>query len=174
MKLSSSKAVEEPENQSLIQLREEVKTRDIFVAVLGSNNSGKTSAISKECYENENAIFPSDAAITRVKKVYGVTPVEFWLSPERPELISETARYLSSFAGSVFFFDVAYRTSFDAVSVWLREMDKQPDRNAFGFAKVLIATGCGYIERQVDPDEGEQLAAKHNMFYYEIGYICLN
>ena len=167
LKLSSAKVVLQSENSSLLKLKEDIKTRDIFIAVLGSNNSGKTGMISKECYEDENILASGDSSIIRVKKVYGSTPVEYWLSPEQPALIPEMARYLSSFAGSIFFFDVAYRSSFDAVSVWLQEMDKQSERNAFGFVKVLIATGCGYIERQVDSDEGDSLATRNNMYYYE-------
>jgi len=92
--------------------------------------------------------------------------VQFWDCPGAERYMKLTSRYCAGAAGAIFVFDVNNRATFDHVSDWIRQVEKNGP-----VLKVLVGNkvddnsrGSG---REVTQQEAEAFADKNGLDYFE-------
>jgi small GTP-binding protein len=141
------------------------------VAICGDTGVGKTTLLEGEG-ASSYARTSGDTTVGinfRVKfyEVDGQTyRVQFWDCPGAERYMKLTSRYCAGAAGAIFVFDVNNRATFDHISDWIRQVEKNGP-----VLKVLVGNkvddnsrGSG---REVTQQEAEAFADKNGLDYFE-------
>jgi small GTP-binding protein len=141
------------------------------VAICGDTGVGKTTLLEGEKAQSY-ARTTGDTTVGinfRVKfyEVDGRTyRVQFWDCPGAERYMKLTSRYCAGAAGAIFVFDVNNRATFDHISDWVRQVEKNGP-----ILKVLVGNkvddnsrGSG---REVTSQEAEAFADKNGLDYFE-------
>ena len=141
------------------------------VAICGDTGVGKTTLLEGEG-ASSYARTTGDTTVGinfRVKfyEAEGKTyRVQFWDCPGAERYMKLTSRYCAGTSGAIFVFDVNNRATFEHVSDWIRQVEKNGPT-----LKVLVGNkvddksrGAG---REVTMQEAESFADKNGMDYFE-------
>lgn len=92
--------------------------------------------------------------------------VQIWDTAGQERFRTITTSYFRGAQGILLVFDVTDKGSFQSIVTWLQEIQKNADSHV---NKILIGNKCDVDEsqRNVTRAEGEELARKHGMMYFE-------
>ena len=149
--------------------------------LLGTQFVGKTSYAQKlvNNYFSENTVNTLGLDIIRtVGELYGnLVKIELWDTAGQERLRSIPKKYYSKGDGFFLFFDVTDRNSFNDIEGWIKDirtnrgtgdktnLEERPSD------EVLFLIGNkidNYKNRKVTKEEGESMAKKYDVKYYEI------
>lgn len=145
---------------------ESVQSFTCKVSVLGDNNTGKSTLISKRVGDLVPPPKSATPAINIKSETLDVTDmvlkVQYLDAKGDKELMKLTCKYCSGTAGVIYVFDVGDARSFMGIQQWITEYEKHKKN-----IRVLVGNKCDTTHRQVSAAEAEDFAAMRDMRYFE-------
>lgn len=141
----------------------------IKLLLLGDSAVGKSSLLvrfSDDIFdENFVLTIGVDFKLKQVERNGKLLKIQVWDTAGQERFRTITPAYYRAAMGVVMTYDVTDRGTYDHISYWVEQLGQHGDPQA---QMILVGNKCDLEEsRQVTTEEGEQLAAKFNMVFYE-------
>jgi small GTP-binding protein len=141
----------------------------INLIALGNTEVGKTAYLIRN---TENKFRPSLSTVgidMRIKKIElengKKVNVRFYDTSGQERYHSLSANFIKRADGIILMYDITNRDSFDTISRWWDNILEHKERD---FPVVLVGNKCDLEdERKVTKEEGEDIAKKYNVKFYE-------
>ena len=141
----------------------------INIITLGNTTVGKTAYLIRN---TENKFKPSLTTVgidTRNKRIElengKKVNVKFYDTSGQERYHSLSANFIKNADGVLLMYDITNRESFDKISKWWNDILEHKEKD---FPVILVGNKCDLEdERKVQKEEGESIAKKYNVKFYE-------
>ena len=152
-----------------ISIEEEYYDLKIRLMLIGDSNVGKTSIIKRYCNNQFSPSYISTVGIdfeTKYLRLNGKTiNLQIWdtAGQERYKVLAKN--YFKNSDGFIIVYDITDKKSFNNVVNWITQIKDSASENV---KCVLLGNKCDLEElRQVDINQGKDLANNYNFKFYE-------
>lgn len=172
-KLLSLKFIKE----STKMLSRSLAQASLKIVLLGNSNVGKSSFYGRYCNNSFLQEFISTVGIekkTKMLKIFNeLYFLQIWDTAGQEKYRSIPAKYYTNADGILLLYDINNRNSFNGVSVWLKDIQKNltDNRNDTWLNTItlyLIGNKVDIEEREVEYKEALEFANKYKIEYYEV------
>eukprot|EP00826_Nyctotherus_ovalis_P055812 TRINITY_DN7454_c0_g1_i4.p1 TRINITY_DN7454_c0_g1~~TRINITY_DN7454_c0_g1_i4.p1 ORF type:complete len:161 (+),score=43.27 TRINITY_DN7454_c0_g1_i4:2-484(+) len=144
------------------------KNLKLQIITLGDHTVGKTSILKRfndgtfsfTTYTTIGVDFVSKVMKVGDESVY----VKLWDTAGQERFHTITHNFYKQCQGVLLVFDVRVKSSLTGINRWMEHIRNHADPNV---VRYLIANKTDVEKREVPKEEGEELAAKYNMKYYD-------
>eukprot|EP00826_Nyctotherus_ovalis_P034611 TRINITY_DN289_c0_g5_i1.p1 TRINITY_DN289_c0_g5~~TRINITY_DN289_c0_g5_i1.p1 ORF type:complete len:265 (+),score=24.07 TRINITY_DN289_c0_g5_i1:114-908(+) len=154
-------------NNSILEFVKE-GDRIIDIITLGLTQVGKTSLLERFEMEEfkliKNTTLGVDFIMPRMKVDNEELRLKLWDTAGQEKYYSVTKSMYQKCRGALIVFDVGNPKSLTQAEIWIQFIKKETDASIVIY---LIANKIDIPERKVEVEEGEELAKKYNLPYYE-------
>ena len=152
-----------------ISIEEEYYDLKIRLMLIGDSNVGKTSIIKRYCNNQFSPSYISTVGIdfeTKYLRLNGkIINLQIWdtAGQERYKVLAKN--YYKNSDGFIIVYDITDKKSFNNVANWITQIKDSASENV---KCVLLGNKCDLEElRQVDINQGKDLANNYNLKFYE-------
>ena len=141
----------------------------IKIMIIGESLVGKTSLITRYTNDSFSGVYLTTVGIDFQTKFLNINDktikVELWDTAGQERFRNIAKNYFQSSDGFLIVYDITSKTSFEKLSFW----NEQVNLNAPENTKYIIVGNKKDLEekREVKTEEGENLAKKNNVKFYE-------
>lgn len=136
--------------------------------IIGESTIGKTSFISRYTSNTFKLEYLStvgiDFQIKNLKLKGKSIRLQIWDTAGQERYRNITKNYFQASNGFVIAYDITNMRSFECVANWIKEIDESASPDS---KKVLIGMKCDKDGREISKEDGERLAAKYGMKFFE-------
>lgn len=140
----------------------------IKLVLLGDSGSGKSSTVETYTtggFQSTISTVGLDVRLKKVKVNDSIYKVQIWDTAGQEKFYSITKSYFTKCQGIIIVYSTTKKESFDNVNRWIAQINMQINDN---IPKVLLGNKCDLtIERQVSYEQGEELARKYGIKFFE-------
>lgn len=141
--------------------------------IVGDYSSGKTSLVTKYCYnsfyEDQKSTIGMDFFIKVIPAYSSLYPkmikMQIWDTAGQERFRSMTDSYIKNAVANIIVFDVTDPVSFKSVDRWYNRLKSISDINK---VIVLVGTKIDRADRKITRLEGEEKAKSLGIKYYEV------
>ena len=144
---------------------------EIFnVMTLGNSAVGKTSYILRYTEKTFEEVYLTTLGIDFKTKIIKLPNnqkyrIDYYDTAGQERYKSISLNAIKNTQGVILMYDITNKKSFDAITKWMKDIIEAKGQD---FPIVLLGNKCDMEqERQVTKDEGEQLAQKYNLSFFE-------
>ena len=138
------------------------------IMLIGESTVGKTSFISRYVNNSFKMEYISTVGIDFQIKNVNIKGksirLQIWDTAGQERYRNITKNYFQSSNGFVIAYDITNVKSFECVANWITQIDENASEES---QKVLIGTKCDKECREVPTEEGQKLADKYNLKFFE-------
>ena len=140
------------------------------VIIIGDSGIGKTVLITRFCQSTFKESYVATIGVDFKIKTMNVGnrryKMQIWDTAGQERFKNITQTYYKGAAGIILTYSIVDRNSFQNIDRWINQIDSNAPADV---SKVLLATKSDLnYERQVQTEQGEQLAKKHGMRFLEV------
>ena len=138
------------------------------VMVLGESMVGKTSLITRYTNEKFGGRYLCTVGIDFQKKKLLISNkkivLQIWDTAGQERFRNVTKNYFHASQGFVLAYDINNKDSFEKMQYWVEEIQSNADEK---IKCILVGTKCDLDSREVQFDEGDELAEKFGFKFFE-------
>ena len=140
------------------------------VMTLGNSAVGKTSYILRYTEKTFEEVYLTTLGIDFKTKIIKLPNnqkyrIDYYDTAGQERYKSISLNAIKNTQGVILMYDITNKKSFDAITKWMKDIIEAKGQD---FPIVLLGNKCDMEqERQVTKDEGEQLAQKYNLSFFE-------
>ena len=138
------------------------------IVFIGNPSTGKTSLLNRICNDKFIPDYDSTIGVDFFTKTIfyneSIFKIQLWDSAGQEKYKSLIPSYIRGASIIFLIFDLSWRESFDAIKNWLGFVNQYTNKNQVKL--VLVGNKCD-LERKVKKEEGEKMAEKEGMLYFE-------
>ena len=137
---------------------------------LGNSSVGKTSYILRYTEKTFEEVYLTTLGIDFKTKIIKLPNnqkyrIDYYDTAGQERYKSISLNAIKNTQGVILMYDITNKKSFDAITKWMKDIIEAKGQD---FPIVLLGNKCDMEqERQVTKDEGEQLAQKYNLSFFE-------
>jgi|Transcript_14240 Ras-related protein Rab-8A len=141
----------------------------VKLLLLGDTAVGKSSLLLRFCESSFDANFVITIGVDykwkHVERNGRKLKIQVWDTAGQERFRTITPAYYRAAMGVVLSYDITDRNTFDHVGYWVEELDKHGDATV---QRILVGNKSDLSEdRKVSREDGERLAKKFNMTFFE-------
>ena len=140
------------------------------VMTLGNSSVGKTSYILRYTEKTFEEVYLTTLGIDFKTKIIKLPNnqkyrIDYYDTAGQERYKSISLNAIKNTQGVILMYDITNKKSFDAITKWMKDIIEAKGQD---FPIVLLGNKCDMEqERQVTKDEGEKLAQKYNLSFFE-------
>ena len=140
------------------------------VMTLGNSSVGKTSYILRYTEKTFEEVYLTTLGIDFKTKIIKLPNnqkyrIDYYDTAGQERYRSISLNAIKNTQGVILMYDITNKKTFDAITKWIKDII---DAKGKDFPIVLLGNKCDMeTERQVTKDEGEKLAQKYNLSFFE-------
>ena len=140
------------------------------VMTLGNSSVGKTSYILRYTEKTFEEVYLTTLGIDYKTKIIKLPNnqkyrIDYYDTAGQERYRSISLNAIKNTQGVILMYDITNKKTFDAITKWIKDII---DAKGKDFPIVLLGNKCDMeTERQVTKDEGEKLAQKYNLSFFE-------
>ena len=145
------------------------KLKALNIIALGNSNVGKTSFIVRYTENYFRDFYLSTVGIDYKTKIITLPnknkyKVDFYDTAGQERYKSIAVNVIKNADGIILMYDITQQNTFESISNWMENIFSQKGKD---FPVVLIGNKCDLEERVVSKDEGEEMAKKYGLSFFE-------
>ena len=145
------------------------KLKALNIIALGNSNVGKTSFIVRYTENYFRDFYLSTVGIDYKTKIITLPnknkyKVDFYDTAGQERYKSIAVNVIKNADGTILMYDITQQNTFESISNWMENIFSQKGKD---FPVVLIGNKCDLEERVVSKDEGEEMAKKYGLSFFE-------
>ncbi len=148
--------------------KERIVDHQFKILIIGDSGVGKTCFLFSFVKDNLGAEFQPTVGVDVALKTIDVSgkliKLQIWDTAGQERYRTLTNNYFHGADGIIVVYDTNNRKSFENVSSWIKTIEEKSPSNVL---RVLIGNKIDKNKREVYSEEGNFLARKNNMFFYE-------
>lgn len=138
------------------------------ILIIGDSGVGKTCFLFSFVKDNLGAEFNPTVGVDVALKTLDVSgkliKLQIWDTAGQERYRTLTNNYFHGADCIIIVYDTNNKKSFESVPSWIKTIEEKSPSNIL---RVLIGNKIDKNKREVHSEEGNSLAKKHNMFFYE-------
>jgi small GTP-binding protein len=143
---------------------------NVPLVIIGDTSVGKSSILVRFCEDRFESNYVITIGVEYQERTIQINDtrmrLKIWDTAGQERFRSVTPAYYRRALGVLVIFDLTNRKSFENVEDWLRSLQAQGDPTV---QKILVGNKVDLSNRrQVSKEEGDNLAKKHQMKYFEV------
>lgn len=140
------------------------------VIIIGDSGVGKTNLLTKFCdgvfKDSYVATIGVDFKLKTIKVEESKVKLQIWDTAGQERFRNITQTYYKGAAGIILAYSINNKQSFKSINGWIKQIEGNSSESV---SKILIGTKCDLeSEREVEEDEAQRMAEKHNMLFLEV------
>ena len=148
--------------------KEKIVDHQFKILIIGDSGVGKTCFLFSFVKDNLGLGFQPTVGVDVAIKTLDVSgkllKLQIWDTAGQERYRTLTNNYFHGADGIIVLYDTNNRKSFDNVSSWVKTIEEKSSPNAL---RILIGNKIDKNNREVYSEEGNSLAKKNNMFFFE-------